>query len=57
MRLGFVPSSEANREISGLDMNVLDVQDPTNLSAASFANPHYARTGGRTMRLQAKLTF
>ncbi|HJX01388.1 MAG TPA: carboxypeptidase regulatory-like domain-containing protein [Terriglobales bacterium] len=44
-------------EISGLDMNVLDVQDPTNLSAASFANPHYARTGGRTMRLQAKLTF
>ena len=44
-------------EVSGLDMNVLDVQDPTNLPAASFGNPHYARVGGRTMRLQAKLTF
>lgn len=44
-------------ESSGLDMNVLDVQDPSNSSAPYFGNPHYARTGARTMRLEAKFTF
>ena len=44
-------------ESNGLDMNVLDVQDPTNPTGAYFGNPHYARVGGRTMRLEAKFTF
>jgi hypothetical protein len=42
---------------NGLDMNVLDVQDPSNPTGAYFGNPHYARTGARTMRLEAKFTF
>ena len=44
-------------ESAGLDMNVLDVQDPPNAAAPYFGNPHYARTGARTMRLAAKFTF
>ena len=44
-------------ESNGLDMNVLDVQDPSNPTGAYFGNPHYARVGARTMRLEAKFTF
>lgn len=44
-------------ESNGLDMNVLDVQDPTNPTGAYFGNPHFARVGARTMRLEAKFTF
>jgi len=44
-------------ESAGLDMNVLDVQDPSNAAAPNFGSTHYARTGARTMRLQAKFTF
>lgn len=44
-------------EANGLDVNVLDVQDPSNPSGAYFGNPHYARAGARTMRLEAKFSF
>jgi len=44
-------------ESNGLDMNVLDVQDPSNPTGAYFGNPHYGRVGARTMRLEAKFTF
>jgi len=44
-------------ESAGLDMNVLDVQDPSSPATPYFGNPHYARTGARTMRLEGKFTF